>query len=483
MTERPLTKRTSIDVFQRRFQPPPGDGPERTIAEIKGAEFEGLDLAQFDHCLDVIEQHSNRLVFITGPAGTGKSTLVRYMQYHFAHADPPEQRRNVAVVAPTAVAAMSAKGETIHSFFGFLHHPPASFIHKIKPHPLRTRLFSALDTLIIDEISMVRADMIDAIDEALRVNIGNDELFGGVQIVMIGDLLQLPPIVETKEEPHLFLPELDAPYPTSFCFSAQCLEGRRDLDKTIFLEHVFRQEESEFIEILHDVRWGRNLREALFRLNEKCANRPKPEKWGGITLVPTHDKAGEINGREMDKIPHPVKSYPAEKSGNFDIKRGLPAPDPLTLKVGAQVMLVKNDPGKKWINGTLGEVVELADESIRIRRFDSEEEFDVGPVQWENYRLAYDENLRRLVCETIGWYKQFPVTLGWAVTIHKAQGATLDSVVVDFTRNPWDFGHAYVALSRCRSMSDLYLERPLQPGDIITEPKVLGWYKKQMQDD
>ena len=457
--------------------PYPNDGPRRRIVEIDEAEFKGLELGGFQQCVDIIARNEP-LVFITGPAGTGKSTLVRYIRHCFAHG---ERRRNIAVVAPTAVAAAAAVGQTIHSFFGFPHVPPDSFIDDIRPTERRRLLCEALDTLVIDEISMVRADMVDAIDKALRVNRGVEDLFGGVQVVVVGDLLQLPPLVTTPEERKLFPPFPDASYRSAFFYGAHCLE--ECAPSIALLKRVFRQDDETFAGLLHDVRMERNLEGALEELNDRCCH-PPPDEWRGVFVVPTNSRADDINHRELEQINSPLRRYHAIKEGEFEVQdRRMPAPNPLDLKEGAQVMLVKNHPRKQWINGDLAEVVGLSDDIIRVRLLDGGGEVDVGRAKWENYRMAYDDKRRRLVCEEIGAYKQFPMALGWAATIHKTQGATLDSIVVDLAGGTFDCGQTYVALSRCRSMDGLYLMRPLTQGDVMVEPTVRAWYDRHLRDD
>ena len=464
-----------------RPAPLPGGAPPRPIVEIDGKEFEGLELDGFQQCVDIISRN-DPLVFITGPAGAGKSTLVRYIRHHFAHAKPEERRKNIAVVAPTAVAAMAAMGQTIHSFFGFEHKPADSFIDDIRPTERCRLLCEVLDTLVIDEISMVRADMLDAIDKALRVNTGvKDQLFGGIQVVAVGDLLQLPPIVSTPQERQLFPPSPEAAYASAFFYGARCLEEREP--SIALLKQVFRQDDEQFVELLRDVRMERNLDCVLEHLNDKC-HRSLPQGWRGVSIVPANRRADFINHTELGKISSPARFYHAITEGEFEVQdRRMPAPNPLQLKVGAQVMLVQNHPRRQWINGTLAEVVDLLDDEIRVRMLDGGKEVDVGRAKWPNYRMTYDADRRRLVCEEVGSYKQFPMTLGWAATIHKTQGATLDSVFVDLDSGAFDFGQTYVALSRCRSMDGLYLKRRLTQGDVRAEPTVRAWYDQRLRDD
>ena len=445
------------------------NAPIRSVAAIKGAEFEGLDIRPFRPCVDAVAS-GNPLVFITGPAGTGKSTLARYLQHHFAHVVAQGERRNIAIVAPTAIAAMTAGGVTIHSFFGFGREAPHSFIPDLKAKDRLRPICKTLDMLIVDEISMVRADLFEAMEAALRLNAGSERPFGGVQIVMVGDLMQLPPVVPYNVR-MLFPPAPDAPYSSKFFFGAPCMGGR-ELE-VVHLDRIFRQTDREFIGLLHDVRMSRNLAGALRRLNEMCHRSGADKR--GLEIVPTNDRADIINHRELKKIPGRPVEYPALVRGEFSSRDQMPAPDPLTVKAGARVMMVKNDMARRWINGHLGEVVGLDAELIRVR-LDSGQEVEVEQDSWINYRYAYDKRSQRLVPEEIGTYTQFPMTLGWAATIHKTQGATLSELLVDMGAGAFDFGQTYVALSRCRSMRGLHLRRPLKEKDVKSDPAVRKWY-------
>lgn len=474
-----VIKRTSFDAFGEKPPETQKDDPRRRIAEIDGAQFWGFDLEEIEECIDTISNPSNRIIFVTGAAGTGKSSLVRYIQYYFAHLATVEEKRNVVVVAPTAVAAIAAGAVTIHSFFGFPHKPPDSFIKDIKPTNQKN-LFRELDILIIDEISMVRADLLDAIEKALRKNRGTQKLFGGVQIVMVGDLLQLPPIVATPKEKMAFAPAPDARYPSRYFLGARCMQKRTMV--TIFLKTARRQIDEEFVRILSDIRMETNIGSALKILNHKCL-RPISTDIRPIAIVPTNRDAERINLHELGKIESPEKVYKATISGKFDPNSRKPAPDPLKLKTGAQVMLVKNHPGGQWINGTLGKVVEMREDSVRVRSLDGKQSFNVGRAAWETLRITYDTKRQRIVSEVIGEYRQFPITLGWAATIHKVQGATLQCVLVDMKGGAFAQGQTYVALSRCKSMSDLYLGRDLRPGDVMADPDVVQWYRKWYEEE
>ena len=432
-------------------------------------EFQGLDLAPFRPCVDAVAS-GDPLVFVTGPAGTGKSMLVQYLQHHFTSEVPKGKRRNIAVVAPTGIAALNAGGETINSFFRIPPKAADAHILTVKPTGRLRGICGALNTLIVDEISMVRADLLDAMDASLRANTGNDRLFGGIQVVMVGDLMQLPPVV-SGEESRLFYPDPGAKYPSAHFFGAACMKTQNP--KRIVLTGQFRfGDDEEFIGILRDIRTGRNLANVLRRLNEKC-RRPTPDDWRGLALVPRTFQANEINRAKLEGLPGDEQEYRARITG--ESPRRDPAPNPLTVKVGARVMMVKNDAAKRWVNGSQGKIIELSEDAVRVH-LDDGREFQVQRETWPNYRYEYDEKTKRVSPKEVGTYTQFPMILGWAATIHKTQGATLDKLRVDMgEKGAFDFGQTYVALSRCRSMRGLRLDRPLREEDVQVDPEALSW--------
>jgi hypothetical protein len=423
---------------------------------------EGVVLTdEFSQAFDLIESRYPFL-FVTGRAGTGKSTFVELLKTRL---------KSFAIVAPTGVAALNVGGQTIHSFF------------RIKPGPidfsklprLRDRdAFTALQTLIIDEVSMVRADLLDAIDQMLRKN-GKDRWkpFGGVQVVAIGDLFQLPPVISTTEEQAF----LNQGYRSPFFFGATCLQETEI--KTIEFTRVFRQREQEFINILNSIREGERLDEALPLLNEQTLS-TDPDSYDGIVLTATNGLAHQVNSSRLNQIQHRTRTYKGKVSGDFRLQKDkLPAPMELTLKVGARVMFVKNDPNKRWVNGTLGTVTALDSCSVAVDLVDSygTREVVVEKARWETVKYRYDAEKNVVAGEAVGAFEQIPLTLAWAVTIHKSQGKTFDQVHVNLGRGAFAAGQVYVALSRCRTLGGVTLERPVTPSDIFLNQQVIDFHR------
>ncbi len=404
-----------------------------------------------------------RCLFITGRAGTGKSTLLRQFR---ANTD-----QKVAVVAPTGIAALNVQGETIHSFFRF---PPRPIVASDVEQVEDTSMYEALDSVIIDEISMVRADVLDGIDRFLRLNAREkSEPFGGVRMILIGDPYQLPPVVAGPAERRY----LRTNYKTPYFFSAAAL--RESGMETIELQKVFRQPESAFVELLNAIRTAHVTREVVTGLNGRC--RPDfipPDAEPYVTLTTTNARAAKINAERLERLKGRYKRYEGEMEGAFAVAESppLPAPDVLALKKNAQVMFVKNDPERRWVNGTMGRVVELGETAIEVD-LDDGSRVDVAPVDWEMVNYRYDRAQKRIEAETVGVYRQFPLTVAYAVTIHKSQGKTFDRVVVDLTGGAFAHGQVYVALSRCRTLDGLVLRRPLSRRDLILDGAVTTFTK------
>lgn len=401
-------------------------------------------------------------LFITGRAGTGKSTLLRHFR---ARTD-----RKVAVVAPTGIAALNVQGETIHSFFRF---PPRPIGMEDVEEMEDKSLYEALDAVVIDEISMVRADVLDGIDRFLRIN-GPDKgrPFGGLRMIMIGDPYQLPPVVASPAE-RRFLAER---YKTPYFFSAAAL--KESGMETLELNKVFRQSESEFIALLNAIRMADVTRDIVDALNSRCdRDFLPPEDEPYITLTTTNARAAKINAESLDRLKGRFKRYEGELDGAFAVAENppLPAPDLLALKKNAQVMFVKNDPERRWVNGTMGRIVKLRKSTIEVDV--GGRSVDVDPVDWEMVNYRYDRKEKRVEAETVGTFRQFPLTVAYAVTIHKSQGKTFDRVVVDLTGGAFAHGQVYVALSRCRTLQGLVLRRPLARRDLILDRAVVTFTK------
>jgi len=401
------------------------------------------------------------IVFVSGKAGTGKTTFIRYLREEFD--------KHLVVVAPTGVAALNIQGVTIHSFFRF---PPRVVIDNDIKIVRDRKLYLKISLLIIDEASMVRSDIIDAIDKFLRKNRENPAPFGGVQLLLVGDLFQLPPVLNRREAEALQVMKYESPYFFSAKAFKQCHMAFQDLTK------VYRQSDPHFIDLLDKVRHAADLDTALPSLNHRCV-RGSDLAQTIITLTCTNRVADRINDDHLAKLFGTPITFIGGVSGKFaveDVK--LPAPLNLSLKAGAQVMFTKNDDKKRWVNGTLGKVVELNRNMIRVEIKDcySTIVHDVQKVTWEYFKYQYDEMSDRIVPVKTGMYVQYPLMLAWAVTIHKGQGKTLEKVRVDLGEGAFDYGQVYVALSRCRSLEDIYLIKPINAKDVKCDPVVKRFY-------
>lgn len=415
---------------------------------------------QFVKALEAIEAGKN--VFITGKAGTGKSTLLTYFREH--------TRKNTVVLAPTGVAAVNIRGQTIHSFFRFR---PDITVEKVKKKYQKIRsadLYRQIETLVIDEISMVRADLFDCMDALLRLHgPRKSQPFGGVQLVMIGDLYQLPPVV-TSGERQIFSEHYPSPYffdtPSFSHLSVELVE----------LEKIYRQKDDIFIRILNGIR-NRSIDNTLFaQLNTRVQLEFEPKgKDTYVYLVTTNTKAEEINSRQLARLPGKKWSFAGQLRGEFD-QKSLPAPLVLELKVGSQVMLTNNDREYRWVNGTVGVVrkIETTDEGEIIWvTLETGETVDVFPYRWDMFHFTYNQSSRRIDTETIGSYTQYPLILAWALTIHKSQGKTFEKVIVDMDRGAFAHGQTYVALSRGTTLSGLVLKKPIEKKHLLLDWRVV----------
>ena len=425
-------------------------------------ELQPLQLSDdFNYALERMESGAH--LFVTGRAGTGKSTLLQIFRR--------TTKKNVVVLAPTGVAALNVGGQTIHSLFGF---PPRLLQSKdVRPNRRYRRLFENLETLVIDEISMVRADVMEAIDYALKLNRNSSKPFGGVQLILFGDLYQLPPVVSSQQERQFFSYRYASPY----FFSADCLDTI-DLEM-IELTEVYRQDSRYFLRLLEAIRNATVDQDDLDALNERFLPdfQPGPDE-NYLTLAARNATVNGINATALTRNEHPEIMYLAKVDGNFP-ERLFPVPAALKLKVGAQVMTIRNDTEKKFVNGTIGTVVECKPESVIIRVTDGERprNIEVGPEEWEIIRYKADTtDLTKIGTESLGKFKQLPVRLAWAVTIHKSQGKTFERIIVDLGRGAFEHGQTYVALSRCRTLEGIVLRKPLTPRDVMVDPAVVEFY-------
>ncbi len=399
------------------------------------------------------------IVFVTGHAGTGKSTLIRYLRSVLP--------LRMAVVAPTGVAALNADGVTVHSFFRL----PPRIAEPKDIKRLDRKLIEKLQLLIIDELSMVRCDLMDSIDRSLRKNRGSQQPFGGVQLLMVGDLFQLPPVAP-EHEWHVLR---EKGYVKSYFFTAFSLQ-KGEL-RAVELTHHFRQKDGVFIDLLNKVRVAGDIDRTIAELNSRCLRRHDART--AITLTCTNSVADTINRDELHGLPHPEYSFEGRIEGEFRIEQDkLPSPFDLRLKLGAHVMFTKNDEQRRWVNGTLGIVHQIDAKSIRVQLVHKSPGMvcDVLPVTWETYKYAYDPKADRIVAHKVGEYTQYPLMLAWAVTIHKSQGKTLENVHIDLGEGTFAPGQLYVALSRTRSIDGISLARPIRKSDVKCDPVIKRFY-------
>ena len=393
-------------------------------------------------------------IFVTGRAGTGKSTLLEHLSWHSS--------KQIVICAPTGVAALNVGGQTIHSLFRLATGVIAD--HKIDQSPELRKLLNTIDTLVIDEVSMVNADLLDAIDRSLRqARQRQHEAFGGVQLVLFGDPFQLAPVPGDPDEQAYFRDR----YRSSWFFDARVWE---EADLTIYeLTTIHRQHELEFKRLLTAVRHGAVTAEMAQVLNETGA-RPAPTE-GAITLATTNSTVNRINASALARLAGRSLSAEAEINGEFS-GRAFPADERLELKVGAQVMFLRNDTGAegRWVNGTIGEVAKIGQGAVTVDI--AGDLHEVRPATWERYRYRYSPATKTLQKDVVAEFTQFPLRLAWAVTIHKSQGKTYDRAIVDLGPRSFAPGQTYVALSRITALEGLYLTRPLRPSDIIVDDRV-----------
>lgn len=440
--------------------PLPSGIPPLAIRQLKGLTSWPAGITptdEFEAALDFIRDGHGHL-FVTGRAGTGKSTLLRALK------DLIDD--DMVVLAPTGLAAINAGGQTIHSFFGF---PPRLIQSNDIRRSRNGRLMRGMKFLVIDEVSMVRSDLMWAIDHALRINRGRPrEPFGGVRLLMFGDLHQLPPVIqEAAVRTHL-----DETHNGPFFFS---ISGLQEGAGTHLLElgQVFRQSDEDLIRVLNRIREGDVTRDDLSLLNERVHPiRSLREGEPYVILTPTNAAAKRINTAYLDALAGQTTRFDAGVTGDFN-ESAHPADAALDLKPGAKVMMLRNDPDKRWVNGTVARIARLAAKQVWIEL--AGREYEVEQVSWEHRRYAFDQVAEKIVETVAGTFKQFPLRLAWALTIHKAQGLTLDKVYVDLGRGTFAHGQTYVALSRCRTLEGLALARTLTPADILFDRAAMGY--------
>lgn len=407
---------------------------------------------------DKIENSQDHF-FITGKAGTGKSVLLQYLKF--------KSKKKVVVGAFTGVAALNVGGQTLNSLFEL----PTGFIDisQLRVSSRMATLMRHVDTVVIDEISMVRADMMGAIDVILQQARGNKIPFGGIQIVMFGDPYQLPPVVADEGLHEYFAHNHGGPY----FFNADVWQKTKL--HTYELSHIFRQQDDEgFKTILNAVRKNQIDDSLLSALNERYVESVPRE--GVITLATRNAVVDQINNNRLVQLNTPMHEYRAEISGNLE-RSAFPTEEFLRLKKGAQVMLLKNDPEKRWVNGTVGVIEDLSQFEIKVR-INGEIVYSIPKVTWTKIRYFYNSETRKLEEEVLSSFTQFPLRLAWAFTIHKSQGKTYNSVVVNMEGGAFAHGQTYVALSRCTSLAGLYLTQPIVRDDIKLDPIVINFMEQ-----
>ena len=414
-------------------------------------------------------QYTNRNIYLTGKAGTGKTT--------FLHKLKEVSPKRMVVVAPTGVAAINAGGVTIHSFFQMPFGPilpgrleaqansgETNFIRKFNRKKID--IIRSLDLLVIDEISMVRADLLDGIDQVLRKYKNRNQVFGGVQLLMIGDLQQLAPVV--KENEWYLLKDY---YETFFFFSSKAFQQSRPV--SIELKHIYRQQDNKFIKILNEIREDKLSENSISELQKRYKPNFSPEQDEGYITLTTHNaNADLINSEQLQKIKTKLHTFEAEVRGQFP-EHAYPAEEFLKLKTGAQVMFIKNDssPEKRYYNGKIGVITDISDENIYVKCKDESEPIEVGHEIWENIKYTINERSKEIEEDVAGSFVQYPLRLAWAITIHKSQGLTFEKAVID-AKAAFAHGQTYVALSRCKTLEGLILSSPITDEGIICDTTV-----------
>jgi len=427
---------------------------------------------QFRHALNIMED-SDRSIFITGRAGTGKSTLLNYFRNFTG--------KKVAVLAPTGVAALNVKGQTIHSFFRFKPGITPDRVKKLRSDN-KESIYRKLDIIVIDEISMVRADLLDCVDRFLRLNgLEVDRPFGGIQMAFIGDLYQLPPVV-TGSEREVF----ESLYETPYFYGARVFDSF-DME-FVELEKIYRQHDEHFITLLNGIRNNSVTGEGLELLNRRYQLdfEPAPDDFY-VYLTTTNKLAEEINGKRLAELKGRLYTFTGSIKGDFG-REYLPTAIELQVKVGAQVMMLNNDTEGRWVNGSIGKITGITQnrkgEDVIIAEMADGEEVEITPFTWEIFRFFVEAG--GLQSEVIGTFTQYPLMLAWAVTIHKGQGKTFDQVIIDIGKGTFAHGQMYVALSRCTTLGGIVLKKPALKKHIWTNYQVMDFltryqYKKAEQ--
>ena len=431
-----------------------------------------LDNPEFQDAWDVL-QHTHRSVFLTGKAGTGKSTFLKYIRDSI--------NKKTVVLAPTGIAAVNVGGQTMHSFFKIPFKPmvpddpdyanPARMRKMLRYTKEKVKLIQQLELIIIDEISMVRADIIDFVDRVLRVYSGNmREPFGGKQLLLVGDIFQLEPVVthDTRDILRRY-------YWNFFFFNARAFAQINLV--AIELRKIYRQSDNDFIALLDRVRVNRATNADMVRLNQRCnPNYQELNDDFAITLATRRDTVDSINDEHMKALKTPERVYEGAIEGDFP-ENSLPTAYHLELKEGAQVIFIRNDKDGRWCNGTIAIVTRLSESRVYVA-LESGEEMAVDPEVWENMQYTYNEKEKKVEEKVLGSFSQIPLKPAWALTVHRSQGLTFNKVVIDFAGGAFTGGQTYVALSRCTSLEGITLLKPLSERDIIVNMAVVEFSRQ-----
>ncbi len=419
---------------------------------------ETIITAEFLQALELMEE-SHQHIFVTGKAGTGKSTLLQHFR--------ATTKKKVVVLAPTGVAALNVQGQTVHSFFKFRPDTTPESVSRISPS--QGKQYKELEAIIIDEVSMLRADLLDCIDTFLRKHGPHPgKFFGGIQMLFFGDLYQLPPVV-TALERDMF----QNYYKGSHFFNAKVID-----ELTLYiveLTTVYRQQEESFIEVLNAIRSNSAESHHLATLNAR--HFPNQEARGAITLTTTNDLADTVNQQRLAALTSKPFTWKAVSTGSFQ-DRDMPTPADLILKPGAQVMLLTNDQRGRFVNGSVGTIIRQVEDPAELAplveiKLTTGSTVRIAPFTWEMYKHEFNETSGSVEPKVTGTYTQYPLRLAWAVTIHKSQGKTFDNVVIDLGRGTFSPGQLYVALSRCRTLDGITLRQPIQSRHVMSNPAIV----------